>query len=252
MFKKLSIIIPVYNEEKTVKKLIDTVQSVPLPLEIKKEIIVIDDYSKDNTFDILNQIAEKYDNMRVSRNDKNYGKGYTIRQGFQEATGDIIIIQDADLEYNPFEYPKLLQPILEGKADVVYGSRFMSGEDKRVLYFWHSLGNRILTLFSNMISNLNLTDMETCYKVFKAPYIQNLKLEENRFGIEPEITFKLSKIKNLRLYEVGISYDGRTYEEGKKINWKDGFSAFFVMFKNLIRYWIKGDSSFFISNVFDK
>jgi len=225
----LSIIIPAYNEENTLKDIVETVSGVPLSLQ--KEILIVDDCSSDNTFRIAEELAEKMGGIRLFKNEKNMGKGFSIRKGFDEASGDIVLIQDADLEYDPREYPKLLGPILAGKADVVYGSRFMTTEAKRVLYFWHSVGNRILTLFSNMICDLNLSDMETCYKVFKADVIKSLRLKENRFGIEPEMTYKLSRIKGLRIYEVGISYHGRTYAEGKKINWKDGVRAFYVMVK---------------------
>lgn len=236
-FKKLSIIIPVYNEEKTVQELLETVLAVPLELE--KELVIVDDCSKDNTFSIISQLKENHPSLRVSRNEKNKGKGFSVSRGIDEASGDIIIIQDADLEYDPNEYPKLLAPILQGNADVVYGSRFATSGPKRVLYFWHYVGNKILTLFSNMVSNLNLSDMETCYKMFRAPVIKAIKITEKRFGLEPEITFKLSKIKGLRIYEIGISYHGRTYEEGKKINWKDGARAFYVLFKNLFLYTIR-------------
>ena len=227
---KLSLIIPCYNELATISKIIDKV------LEIKKfdyEIIVIDDCSTDGTRDILKDLV-KNKIQHLILNEKNYGKGYSIRQGIKKATNDIIIIQDADLEYDPLDYEKLIQPIINGKADVVYGSRFIGSEEKRVLYFWHSLGNAFLTLISNIFTNLNLTDMECCYKVFKSKVIKELKLEENRFGFEPEVTAKLSK-KNLRLYEVGVRYYGRKYSEGKKVTWKDGFSAI----RCIIKYNIK-------------
>jgi glycosyltransferase involved in cell wall biosynthesis len=237
IFKKLSIVIPVYNEERTIQKLVETVLAVPLELE--KELVIVDDCSKDHTFSIISELKEHHPSIQVFHNEKNSGKGSSVRRGIEEATGDIIIVQDADLEYDPNEYPKLLAPILQGDADVVYGSRFITSGPKRVLYFWHYIGNKILTLFSNMISNLNLSDMETCYKMFRAPVIKAIKIKEKRFGIEPEITFKLSRIKGIRIYEVGISYHGRTYQEGKKINWKDGFRAFYVLFKNLLWYWIR-------------
>ncbi len=229
IFKKLSIVIPVYNEERTIQKLVETVLAVPLELE--KELVIVDDCSKDHTFSIILELKENHPSIQVFRNEKNSGKGSSVSRGIEEATGDIIIVQDADLEYDPGEYPKLLAPILQGDADVVYGSRFITSGPKRVLYFWHYIGNKILTLFSNMVSNLNLSDMETCYKMFRAPVIKAIKIKEKRFGIEPEITFKLSRIKGIRIYEVGISYHGRTYEEGKKINWKDGLRAVYVIFK---------------------
>ncbi len=227
--KKLSIIIPAYNEEKTLYSLVEKVMQVPL--ELKKEIIVIDDCSSDNTFKIAEDVARKFKGIRVLKNEENSGKGFCLRKGIDEATGDIILIQDADLEYDPNEYPKLLGPILNDQADVVYGSRFMTTEARRVLYYWHFVGNKILTLFSNMICNINLSDMETCYKVFKSDVIKSINLRENRFGFEPEVTFKLSRMKKIRIYEVGISYHGRTYSEGKKINWKDGVRAFYVILK---------------------
>ncbi len=239
MIKKLSIIMPVYNEEKTVEKIIKTVLNVKIPLE--KELIVVDDSSTDNSYKIVESLMKEYSEIKLFRNEKNMGKGFSLRRGIKEASGDIIIIQDADLEYDPNEYSKLLKPILEDRADVVYGSRFITTEARRVLYFWHYIGNKILTIFSNMLSNLNLSDMETCYKVFRADIIKKIKLKENRFGFEPEVTFKISKIKGIRVYEIGISYHGRTYEEGKKINWKDGVRAFYVLIKNFILYTLRGD-----------
>jgi glycosyltransferase involved in cell wall biosynthesis len=237
-FKTLSIVIPVFNEEQTLEELVNTVISVPLDLE--KELVIIDDCSTDNTFSIISKLAEQHSCIRVFQNEKNRGKGFSVTRGIDEAGGEILIIQDADLEYDPKEYPKLLKPIMEGNADVVYGSRFSISELRRVLYFWHYIGNKILTLFSNMVSNLNLSDMETCYKMFRSPVIKKINIKEKRFGLEPEITFKLSRIEGLRIYEVGISYHGRTYQEGKKITWKDGVRAFYVLFKNFWSYLFLG------------
>ena len=218
---KISIIIPCFNEVKTIEKIIDKIIENS---NHEKEIIVIDDFSTDGSRSILeNQIRNKIDVLIL--NDKNYGKGFSLKRGINAANGEIILIQDADLEYDPSDYDKLLNPIINGYADVVYGSRFIGSDEKRVLYFWHSLGNFILTLLSNIFSNLNLTDMENCYKVFKSDIIKKIELKENRFGFEPEITAKISKINDLRIYEVGIKYFGRKYKEGKKITWKDGFSA---------------------------
>jgi len=223
---KLSIIIPCYNEKNTIRSIVDAVRAAPYE---NKEIIIVDDCSKDGTTDLLkSEIAPLVD--RILFHEKNQGKGAALRTGIQNATGDLVIIQDADLEYNPQEYPLLVEPILQDKADVVFGSRFMGGHPHRVLYFWHRVGNGLLTLLSNMLTNLNLTDMETCYKVFRREIIQNIKIEENRFGFEPEITAKIAKT-GCRLYEVGISYYGRTYKEGKKIGWKDGVRALYCIFK---------------------
>ena len=226
---KLSVIIPCYNEESTLKTILDNVINES---SIEKEIIVIDDFSNDNSRKILENYDKK-EKIKVIFNPNNRGKGYSIRQGLKLATGDIILIQDADLEYSPDDYKKLIGPILNNNADVVYGSRFIGGQETRVLYFWHTLGNKFLTLLSNMFTNLNLTDMECCYKVFKKDIIKNIKLKEDRFGFEPEITAKISK-KKLKIYEIGVKYFGRKYEEGKKITWKDGFAAIYcIIYYNL-------------------
>ena len=217
---KLSVVIPCFNEANTIESIVEAVINSPYS---DKEIIIVDDYSTDGTRDILKNNLEKKV-AKIIYQDRNRGKGLALRTGFKEATGDIIVIQDADLEYDPNEYPKLVEPLIEGKADVVYGSRFAGGESHRVLFFWHSVGNKFLTQLSNMLTNLNLSDMETCYKVFRREILQKITLEENRFGFEPEFTAKIAKL-NLRIYEVGIAYFGRTYEEGKKIGWKDGVST---------------------------
>lgn len=219
----LSIIIPCFNEESTIEEIIKRVNNVALNIE--KEIIVIDDNSTDKSFQILENLHKKKKIHFLYRNTKNFGKGYSIIKGIEEASGDILLIQDADLEYDPNDYVKLIDPIISNNADVVFGSRFIGGEVKRVHYFWHSIGNYILTLLSNIFTNLNITDMENCYKVFKSDVIKKIKLQENRFGIEPEIVAKIAKIKKIRIYEVGVKYFGRSYSEGKKITWKDGFSA---------------------------
>ena len=222
---KISIIIPCYNEVKTVEKLIERVFN---QTSLDKEIIVIDDGSTDGTSLVLDKIKDKIDILII--NEKNFGKGYSLNKGIEKSNGDIVLIQDADLEYDPSDYDKLIKPIISGEADVVYGSRYTGSQEKRVLYFWHTIGNSFLTLLSNMLTNFNLTDMENCYKIFKSEIIKGIKIEENRFGFEPEITAKLSKLKNLRIYEVGVKYYGRQYNEGKKITWKDGFSAIRCIF----------------------
>lgn len=226
---KLSIVIPVYNEEKTIESTVQMVLAAPVPENVEKEIIIVNDGSKDSTGSIIDKLQNN--TVRVFHLEKNSGKGAALRMGFSKATGDCLIIQDADMEYNPEEYPILLQPVIDGHADVVFGSRFLSAGPHRVLYFWHSVGNYMLTLLSNMFTNLNLTDMETGYKLFKKWVIDEIDLKENRFGIEPELTAKIAKIKGVRVYEVGISYFGRTYEEGKKIGLKDAFRAFVCIVK---------------------
>ena len=221
----LSIIIPCFNESKTILSLIDAVKKSPVK---NKEIIIVDDGSQDGTRDILNHLNDP--EVRIIFHSKNKGKGAALRTGFNEAKGDICIVQDADLEYDPQEFPLVIQPILDGKADVVFGSRFQSGRPHRVVYFWHRIGNGLLTLMSNLFTDLNLSDMETCYKAFRREVIQSVNIRENRFGFEPEVTAKISKM-DIRIYEVGISYYGRTYDEGKKIGWKDGVRAVYCILK---------------------
>jgi glycosyltransferase involved in cell wall biosynthesis len=233
MPETLSIIIPVYNEENTVSRILDRVLEVKLIGNLKKEIILVNDCSTDNTVGVLDAYFSdhpKVDMVLISQ-DVNRGKGAALHLGIAKASGEYLIIQDADLEYDPQDYNALLDPMLNDHADVVYGSRFMGGKPHRILFFWHTIGNRVLTLLSNMFNDLNLTDMETCYKLFRTDMIKRLELRENRFGFEPEVTAKISRIDNIRLYEVGIAYYGRTYAEGKKINWKDGFQAIWCIFR---------------------
>jgi glycosyltransferase involved in cell wall biosynthesis len=229
---KLSVVIPVYNEERWIREIVRRVREVP----IAKEVILVDDCSKDGTRKILEEEISKLPDCRVIYHEMNQGKGAGLRTGFKHATGDVVVVQDADLEYDPAEYPRLLQPIVEGKADVVFGSRFI-GENHRVLYYWHYVANKVLTTLSNFFTNLNLTDMETCYKVFRREVIQGINLKSNRFGFEPEVTAKVAKKRNpsWRIYEIPISYSGRTYEEGKKIRMKDAFNALYC----IVRYWLK-------------
>jgi glycosyltransferase involved in cell wall biosynthesis len=232
-FNKLSIVIPAYNEAATIHNILDRVKVVVLINGIQKELIIVNDCSTDETEKaILNYSSQNPSlNIQYFKHEVNKGKGAAIHTGIAKATGDFLIIQDADMEYDPEEFNLLIQPILRGNADVVYGSRFLGGNAHRILFYWHSIGNKFLTRLSNMFTNLNLTDMETCYKMFRTPIIQQVKLKEKRFGFEPEVTAKIARIKNIRIYEVGISYYGRTYEEGKKIGWRDGFRAIYCILK---------------------
>ena len=233
MSKVLSIIIPAYNEAKTIHLILDKVKTVKLINGIKKEVIIVNDFSTDGTTETIEKYLQQNPNfnIRVESHQINKGKGAALHTGIKLATGNYLIIQDADLEYDPEEYNILLKPMVDGWADVVYGSRFMGGKPHRILFFWHSIGNNFLTFLSNMFTNLNLTDMETCYKLFRTEIIQGLNLKENRFGFEPEVTSRVSKIEDIRIYEVGISYYGRSYKDGKKIGWKDGFRAIYAILK---------------------
>ena len=229
----LSIIIPAFNEEKTIHLILDKIKDVKLINNIKKEVVMVNDFSTDNTSEAIKMYIKNNPDINISYFEHviNKGKGAALHTGIAKATGEIVVIQDADLEYDPHEYNDLLKPFYVAEADVVYGSRFMGGSPHRILFFWHTLGNKFLTFCSNVLTNLNLTDMETCYKMFKREIIQGLNLKERRFGFEPEVTAKISKIKEIRIYEIGISYYGRTYAEGKKINWKDGFRALWCILK---------------------
>ncbi|MDX1544699.1 MAG: glycosyltransferase family 2 protein [Christiangramia sp.] len=233
MTKKLSILIPAYNEEDTILEILNVLKELDLGLGLKKEIVIVDDCSTDSTRSIINQFVEDNptSDVQVFNQEVNRGKGAALHKAIELCTGDIAVIQDADLEYDPDEYINLLRPILKGKADVVYGSRFMGGNAHRILFYWHSIGNKFLTNLSNAFTNLNLTDMETCYKMFRTDILKSLDLKEKRFGFEPEVTAKVSRVPGIRIYEVGISYYGRTYAEGKKINWKDGMRALWCVFK---------------------
>ena len=238
--KTLSIIIPVYNEAKTIHLILDMVREVELIGDLQKEIVLVDDCSSDGSYERLRAYQQEHSDYTFSlqKHEVNKGKGAALHTGIREATGDLILIQDADLEYDPLDYNDLIRPILQDRADVVYGSRFMGGKPHRILFFWHSLGNAFLTFLSNAFTNLNLTDMETCYKVFKSEFIKPLKLVENRFGFEPEVTAKISRIPNIRIYEIGIAYYGRTYADGKKIGWRDGLRAIYCILKYNI--WANG------------
>jgi glycosyltransferase involved in cell wall biosynthesis len=231
--KLLSIIIPCYNEGPTIYKILDKIKAVKLINAIEKEIIIVNDFSSDNTVESIQNYIQNNQELNIvfEQHKKNLGKGAALHTGINLASGDLIIIQDADLEYDPEEYNILLKPFLDGVADVVYGSRFIGGKPHRILFFWHSIGNKFLTFLSNMMTNLNLTDMETCYKMFRADILKSIQLKEKRFGFEPEVTAKISKIPKIRIYEIGISYYGRTFEEGKKIGWKDGFRAIYCILK---------------------